>query len=152
MFGSIINEKSGKLNTIVINIAVMIDLDPGFINGNGTDRAVAATSGGAQHINGTGTGESLGDSISTVSGNGATADSAQFSTGDGSGDEEMGEHSGRYGFVSDRNLGFPSEISWLFQPWTPETILHAYAYMNATSQEEKDVILGVLELAREYNV
>lgn len=43
-----------------------------------------------------------------------------------------------------------SEVSFtendsIFQPWTPEKILHAYAYLNASSQE-KDSILGLVEL------
>lgn len=52
--------------------------------------------------------------------------------------------SGR-GAGSDNRLGFPATTFPVF--WCPETILHAYAYMNATSQEEKDAILGLMELS-----
>lgn len=51
-----------------------------------------------------------------------------------------------------KNPEFSEEISNLLHPWTyenaPENILHAYAYINAATQEEKDSILGMLELRR----
>lgn len=43
----------------------------------------------------------------------------------------------------------PQEMHPLFYPWTPEKILHAYAYMTASTKKEKDCILGLVEMAKE---
>lgn len=48
--------------------------------------------------------------------------------------------------ITDLNAIQNTSVKELFLPWSPETILHAYAYLNATSQEEKDAILGLVEL------
>lgn len=65
-------------------------------------------------------------------------------------DERGGGRSDDLGFW--KNPEFSEEISNLLYPWTyenaPENILHAYAYINAATQEEKDSILGMLELRR----
>lgn len=106
-------------------------------------------------------GEGFGDSFgsgegcglwSRSNGNGWGGNSADTSNsgrrgwgqGDGDGDVDL-----RGTGDSDLNSGFPDEaVSVLSRFWTPETILHAYAYMNAASQEEKDAILGLLELSK----
>lgn len=103
----------------------------------------------ARLAKGGGMGEGLGDATATSSGDGGSADAVQLHRGDGYGDDGLGDFTGKRGDADDLTLGFPSEIAKRFQPWTNTNILHAYAYMNATSQEEKDCIIGTLELTKE---
>lgn len=57
-----------------------------------------------------------------------------------------GNGDGAYPCDDVTDLNAITSVKELFLPWTPETILHAYAYVNATSQEERDCILGLVEL------
>lgn len=73
-------------------------------------------------------------------------------SGDGNGSGSMygvGSSNDTNDDYSDVASAFPAEMRPLFYPLTPERILHAYAYLNATSQEEKDSILGLMELKHE---
>lgn len=95
----------------------------GECNGDGISRGIGFQQGSSEGGVGTFDGCGFGGTD--------TADGDGYTSGDGSADVRI--------------VSNPEVI--LFLPWTPEKILHAYAYVNATSKEEKDCILGLMELS-----